>query len=710
MKKFFLLLLTFISLNVFAQNEYFKVREGSFKYDPFAIMDDKYDHYDGNDEPMALIKISTVNINEAERMRINFRSNRATMIVKKYLNGQIWLYLSHVATFLEISHPDYSLITYQIPETLCGFCIYEMTLEYIPFNGQNVVQQNNYLTITADQPNALIYIDDQYVSDGFKSLAIGTTHTWRIECDLYHTESGTVTITDGEPITIEKQLRPAYGFIKISSEPEDGAVVFINNKKVGTTPYQSDKMPSGSYNVRVVRDMYKTAEQSFVITDGNTTDAVLDMQANFVTLTIDTDADSDIYIDNQYKAKGKWSGRVPDGAHFVEVKKDKHKTLSKNLNLILGKDENIRIEAPEPITGFLDVSSVPVKADIYINGKHYGTTPRIISDLIIGNYTLKLEKEGCASVTRNITIEENHTVTVKEQLQTGKEVVVKTDRNGDKIYVDGNYAGISPLVTNVSFGKHEIKATRDNQTATKNVEVTISSDKQEIVLAFGKLVWINSSAKGDDVFVDGKKVGQTPMEIDLSLGKHEVEVRRGKLYETKTLTIDRNSSASYSFVPKKEPLDKYLDRGVNFITLNAAYSSAPQTSFGLTYGRVKNVGWYVSAMSSLDFTGFNTIDANYEEVVLTGETASTRLSVMGGVIARIGGPVYFKAGAGFGMRTRVCETISGDYVEYKPDTFKGVDLGAGLQFNLRNITFGIDAVTTNFKYTEVRLGIGVNFN
>ena len=112
------------------------------------------------------------------------------------------------------------------------------------------------------------------------------------------------------------------------------------------------------------------------------------MAANFVNLTIETDANSDIYIDEQLKGKSKWSGRISDGAHFVEVKKDKHRTVSKNLNLVLGKDEVIKIEAPTPIVGMLDISSVPVKANIYLNGKHYGTTPRIISDLLIGDYTL----------------------------------------------------------------------------------------------------------------------------------------------------------------------------------------------------------------------------------------------------------------------------------------------------------------------------------
>lgn len=709
MKKFLLVLLLFLSLTSFAQ---MKVKENSFRKIDGFVMLDKSEHYDDNNLPMALIKISTENITAEERRRITFKGNLATYFDVRLQPSEIYLYISaRVATFIEIHHPDYGKTEFVLPFDLDDFCGYEMVLQYVPLVvNSNVAQRNNYLTITSDQPNASIYIDDQYVSDGFKSLEIGTTHTWRIDCDLYHTESGTVMITEGEPITIEKKLRPAYGFINITSEPESDAVVFINNKKVGTTPYQSDKMASGTYNIRVVKDMYKTTEQTFTITDENTTNAVVKLSANFVNLTIDTDIDSDIYIDEQYKGKGKWSGRIFDGAHFVEVKKDKHRTISKNLNLVLGKDVNIEIEAPEPITGMLDISSVPVKADIYINGKHYGTTPRIISDLLIGDYTMKLEKQGCASVTKIITIEENTTLAIKENLPTGKEVVIKTDKTGDKVYIDENYVGTTPLTTNLSYGKHEIKATRGNQAATKTVEVKMTSEKDEFLLVFGELIRITSDDKGDEVYVDGMKVGETPVDVDFSIGKHEVEVRRGKLYETKTLQISNNGQSSFNFVPKKEPLNKYLDRGINFVTLNAAYSVAPQLSYGLTYGRVKKIGWFVSAMSNFDFTGFDVIDKSYEEVILTGETASTRISVTGGFMAKIGGPVYLKLGAGYGMIVRACETISGNYVEYTPNTYKGVDLSAGLQLNLRNITIGIDAVTTNFQMTEIKIGIGVNWN
>jgi hypothetical protein len=310
---------------------------------------------------------------------------------------------------------------------------------------------------------------------------------------------------------------------------------------------------------------------------------------------------------------------------------------------------------------------------------------------------------------KTINIAEGETLSLNEKLQTGKEIVISTGQKGDRIYVDGNYIGDSPVTAYLSYGSREVKAERGSQTAKKNIDVKTTAEKQECILSFGKLIYVNSTAKGDKIFVDGKEVGTTPMNVDFSLGKHEVEVTRGKLVAVRTLDVTKDTNSSLTFYPKKEPLNRYLKNGVNFITLNGAYSVAPQTSFGLTFGSVDRFGWFVSAMSNFDFTGFDVTDQSYKEVILTGGMKATRLSVMGGAILKIGGPVCLRLGAGYGMRVKCWETIDGSYVEYTPDTYKGIDMSAGLQMNLRVTTISADVVTTNFKTMELKLGIGLNW-
>lgn len=590
MKKLLLILFVFISLNVFGQ---IKVKENSFRKIDGFVMLDKSEHYDMNNAPMALIKISTENINAEQRRKFTFKGNLATFFDVHFEPGEIYLYVSAAAaTFIEIIHDDYGKTEFTLPYDLCDFCGYEMVIVR-PNADYDNMPQINYLVINADQDNAAIYIDGNYVGDkeASRSFEIGSKHTWKIDCKLYHSESGEVTITSGDAIEISKTLRPAYGYINVTTNPEMNAVVFIDNERVGTTPYKSDKMPSGTYSVRIVKEMYDAVENTFIIEDGATTLAEMNLSADFMKLTVKADPDSDIYIDNEYKGKGEWNGEVLFGTHYLEARKENHKPAVMKVELDKNSTNEIVLETPRPITGHIDINTSPMKADIYLDGKHYGTTPKVVSNIIIGEHKLKLEKDGYVTLEKDIVVEEGEMLSLNEKL--------------------------------LEDAKQQPAKQKDDKVKS----------------------------------VDGKT------------------------------------------------------ESVNFLTLNAAYSVAPQISFGFTYGQVKKIGWFVSAMTGTSFEGFNVNGRSYEEAALTGETASSRLSITGGVALRLGtSPVYLKAGAGYGMRVRACETIHGDYVEYTPDTYKGLEMTAGLQFNLKKITLGVDAVTTNFKYLELKLGVGINWN
>ena len=617
MKKLLLILLTFISLNTFAQ---MKVKEGSFKHIPNAIMNDKYDHLDGNDLPMALIKISTENIPEQERLRLKFSGNLATQITKTPKTGQMWIYISaENATFINIMHPDYGTCKYYLPEKLCDFCTYEMVLQYVPIvaKEEQLQSQKAHLIIKADQDDAVIYIDDQPIStkETSKLFEVGTTHTWMIKCNMYHTESGTVTLN--ERTVIDKKLCPNFGYLNISTSPEQGAKVFVDEEFLGISPIKTGKLRSGSHTVKVMMDMYKMKEETFTITDGETINANIKMSANFVNVTISTDVQSDIYIDEEYKGKGSWSGRLSDGDHILEARKNNHKTSKKSATLVLGKTQNIQIDAPKPINGSLEINTTPMEADIYIDGNKYGETPNYISEILIGEHELKFIKQGCAELKKTIFVEEGKLLSINEILETGKEVSINTGQTGDLIYVDGEYVGISPVTINLPYGTHSIKATRGKQITTKDIEIKADKSKNNVYLEFGEIVNISSTSPGDKVFVNGKKVGVTPLNLDLSLGTYDVKVKRGNKYETRTLQVNRNGTNSFYFFPKKETYSEYMSNGVHFITLDTYYYTYNNDEYftyfkysgffyGLTYGMcIENIiGWSVSISQQLVMANF----------------------------------------------------------------------------------------------------------
>lgn len=145
------------------------------------------------------------------------------------------------------------------------------------------------------------------------------------------------------------------------------------------------------------------------------------------------------------------------------------------------------------------------------------------------------------------------------------------------------------------------------------------------------------------------------------------------------------------------------------ITVNAAYYTSQYFSYGFTYGQLRKFGWFVSAMSNFNFIGMSVMDEPFDEVAITANESTSIVSVTAGIMTRLNKNVAAKVGAGFGMRIRACETISGEYVEYSRNTYKGIDATVGLLFDVKRLALGIDAVTTNFKTLEIKIGVGLNW-
>ena len=300
---------------------------------------------------------------------------------------------------------------------------------------QAIVNKKTYLIVKADQADARIYIDDELLNtqEASKTVNVGSTHTYRIECNLYYEESGSVTIQDRT--VVDKKLRPAFGYINISTTPEQGAKAFVDGNYVGLTPIKTDKIKSGTHKVMVMKDMYKMKELSFVVTDGQTTNATLNMSANFVNITVKTDSQSDIYVDEEFKGKGSWTGRLSDGTHIFEARKNNHRTSKKNVDLVLGETKTITVDAPSPIKSEVDINTSPMGATICIDGKSYGETPNYLSDILIGEHELKLTKPGYADLKKNIVIREGETLTINEKLQVKSQQI--TDNGQQSLVVNG---------------------------------------------------------------------------------------------------------------------------------------------------------------------------------------------------------------------------------------------------------------------------------
>ena len=118
---------------------------------------------------------------------------------------------------------------------------------------------------------------------------------------------------------------------------------------------------------------------------------------------------------------------------------------------------------------YISVDTEPSGADIYIDGKQYGQTPNIITDLPMGKHEIKLEKQDYNPVTRIFIIEDGEKLKFNETLlsvyykgggvkEDKKEIVNNSeiDLNGNEVFTVN---GVSFTMIKVEGGTFMMGAT-----------------------------------------------------------------------------------------------------------------------------------------------------------------------------------------------------------------------------------------------------------
>ncbi|MBR1991236.1 MAG: SUMF1/EgtB/PvdO family nonheme iron enzyme, partial [Bacteroidales bacterium] len=158
-------------------------------------------------------------------------------------------------------------------------------------------------------------------------------------------------------------------------------------------------------------------------------------------------------------------------------------------------------------------------------------------------HELRLEKTGCAPLTRTVIVEEGKTAEVSVELAIGRGVTLRSDPAGADLYVDGTRVGTAPYAATLSFGTHRVKAEKEGVVKEETISVsehgqsewTLSVRKvpqTETITVNGvsfKMVAVQggtftmgcTSEQGSDCYSDEKPAHRVTVS-DFSIGETEV--------------------------------------------------------------------------------------------------------------------------------------------------------------------------------------------
>jgi hypothetical protein len=209
------------------------------------------------------------------------------------------------------------------------------------------------------------------------------------------------------------------------------------------------------------------------------------------------------------------------------------------------------VSAAVPKTGKVEITTQPAGARVFLNGKPAGESPLSL-DVPAGRHTLTLASAS-GSVRRTIRVEAGKTVTVDVPIFSGwvdvaAPIIFEVFEDGKSIgTTEQNRLLLKP-------GRHELTFTnRDlDYTSTHVVEVEPGEAKTLTIDPRGT-VNLNATPWAE-VWVDGKKVGETPLaNLQLPLGTHEVVFKHPQFGERRmTTTIRANAPVALSIDMSKQ--------------------------------------------------------------------------------------------------------------------------------------------------------------
>ncbi len=356
-----------------------------------------------------------------------------------------------------------------------------------------------------DKPNELLFLIP--AGAGHVEIQCGDGCTNQTIIDLPRLQSnmvyyGKVHYTPMEdPVLVTTTQAPKRQFFKFRVTPANAVVTIVENGAQEILPMREGGIASkmlnyGTYSYSIAADKYHTKEGSFTVS-ATQTEMTVDLLPQFGWLTITGD-------------------NISQGGYVFAT------------NTATG--------------GMIQLGTIP------LNNREMSS----------GVYTLRVQKEKYKDYSTTITIEEGKITTIRPSLEANFAQVTLTTNEGADIYVDGSRLGTTRWTGTLELGEHSVETRQaSHHSAYTNVRITPQSAGETITLnnplpIYGSLI-VDGSPADVDVYVDGKKVGTSPLFVgELLIGTHKIRLEKdGYDQQEKSVQIAENQESMLEFTLTK---------------------------------------------------------------------------------------------------------------------------------------------------------------
>ena len=373
---------------------------------------------DKSRDACARLKIRFANMSRAEidALEVKFRSNTdiARQDVADYFDNVLILEVTaKPSTRFYVQSPEYG-VSNEVVINLEGDREYEMEARLNQFfsivinsniEGAEVYLDNSFKGRTSDQmtltiPEVTIGAHTLKVSYG----GVSSQQTINVNKNsiLFRQNIDTAA---SEPQYVVFEVEPNNAVVMIDNQPytlQEGAMMIV--------------LPNGRYNYTVSAAGYHSESSNFTVA-GSKVEKQITLRADNTTVTLTAPDNAEIWINGTKRGVGVWSGTLTSGIYIFEARKEGHKSsrLTKTISSTPAS-QSYALPAPTPITGALTITSVPLMAEVSLDGTPAGRTPLDLKNIITGGHLVTISKAGYNTYSESVVISEGKTTTLNATL------------------------------------------------------------------------------------------------------------------------------------------------------------------------------------------------------------------------------------------------------------------------------------------------------
>ena len=181
----------------------------------------------------------------------------------------------------------------------------------------------------------------------------------------------------------------------------------------------SAMLPYGGHTYKVEAGGYISKSGSFTISSSDMTPINVSLVSAMATVSVTCPTPAvSLYVDKKSVGMIPWTGSLKEGMHLIEVKKEGYRSQQRTINLSQQQKLDVAFNELAAIQGNLSVNYKPFGADVYVDGKKVGQTPRVFNGLLVGNHKVEIKKDGYGMDSKAVNILEGQTATLSGVLTT----------------------------------------------------------------------------------------------------------------------------------------------------------------------------------------------------------------------------------------------------------------------------------------------------